>query len=533
MQGPKVQTKSGYNGSKKEPRFLRQRDTSVVADGTPGFSSLAPSSGLDSLATAPQTTTAPKLFPLKSYRRAGKSHNKTIIPAKKVQRKRFLGLFCAFFAVFLVLTVLATLVVTLMDNHDSNGGGRSLDEHDSKTSVTTTSLAERTQSNIRSSSTTALSESTSSSLDTKLRQKDKAKGESEQVFFGQNTDNWKKIRLKKSQASHQVNALSSKRHQTKKEATPEIVWLMSFPNSGTSYTLVNIKSMTNCAIGSNYGRNEWGKEHVNRYQNGPYVEREWHLPPTSLLTKTHCGGYKISRGRRTRGSVNNGMFWEDPRDEDFSWACAQGYEPSSSIVIRKAIHLIRNPFDNLVSRMHNRINRLTRNLGQLGRDKIQKQFSDSRQGFLNYCRTFIDEKLDITKKKRSIALPCASEWYRYVVWHNRALELFQRDAARQVPVPSSHTHIQQVHRVYYESYTTDFNATVTGLLDFLNLSATAAAAMNDGKGQIVPFEGATRTYLQFYTKTEFDQAKRLVQAWATPECWKVIRHYFEEPKSVA
>lgn len=84
------------------------------------------------------------------------------------------------------------------------------------------------------------------------------------------------------------------------KSRPKIVWLMSYPNSGTSYTMTMVARASNRAIATNYGREvtvppipntplypgyEWS------YQ-GPYYNPDPRrpLPKEYILVKTHCGG---------------------------------------------------------------------------------------------------------------------------------------------------------------------------------------------------------------------------------------------------
>ena len=275
-----------------------------------------------------------------------------------------------------------------------------------------------------------------------------------------------------------------------------------------------------------------------RYQGGPYVERDRPLPATSLLTKTHCKGYKY--GHKTHS-----------READFAWACRQGYKKMSSNkqssvlsssseihTIHKAVHLIRNPFDNLISRMHNKLNKLKR-LSKKNNDKSKTQslelrYPNSRQGFLNYCRTFVDGNTKRGSNHQSIKkrqLPCAMEWVRYVEWHNHAVALFEKHVppSGESLLQDIHSEepgedgwvvdIQSVHRLYYESYSSDYNTTVQGLVDFLHLPTPTP-------GPFHLFDGGNRTYLHYYTRAEFVRAQQVVQQRATPSCWKALQHYF-------
>ena len=81
------------------------------------------------------------------------------------------------------------------------------------------------------------------------------------------------------------------------ESRPKIVWLMSYPNSGTSYTMTMVGRATNRATGSNYGREvtENGVPNAPLYPgqlNGPYYRPDPRkpLPKDYILVKTHCGG---------------------------------------------------------------------------------------------------------------------------------------------------------------------------------------------------------------------------------------------------
>ena len=82
---------------------------------------------------------------------------------------------------------------------------------------------------------------------------------------------------------------------------PQIAWLMSFPNSGTSYTLHLVHQVTNTSVGTNYEKevkkdsSDIIAESVHSSSNkyfGPFVLQPHLKKPSSyILTKTHCSGY--------------------------------------------------------------------------------------------------------------------------------------------------------------------------------------------------------------------------------------------------
>ena len=95
------------------------------------------------------------------------------------------------------------------------------------------------------------------------------------------------------------------RKKSTNETLP-IAWLMSFPNSGTSYTIRLVRTTTGKNTATNYGTRNLGNDGTSvavfrDSPGGPY----WSDPLTTnyaqpkrgyLLTKTHCGGKKLFRG---------------------------------------------------------------------------------------------------------------------------------------------------------------------------------------------------------------------------------------------
>ena len=81
---------------------------------------------------------------------------------------------------------------------------------------------------------------------------------------------------------------------------PDIAWLMSFPNSGTSYTMRLVQAVSNTTAATNYAE-ECQQDASGRVAtlfdspSGPYLRQQVNdggmpLPKRYILTKTHCGG---------------------------------------------------------------------------------------------------------------------------------------------------------------------------------------------------------------------------------------------------
>ena len=290
---------------------------------------------------------------------------------------------------------------------------------------------------------------------------------------------------------------------------PSVALLMSFPNSGTSYTISNTEHVSQRTTASNYGI---GLAVHSELPNGPYIHREhMELPSKYLLTKTHCMGYcddchpQVFVVNSTEAFLQGCLTGERMVNETRTQFT---YDAS---LVSRAIHLFRDPFDNLVARMHLAVKRRRDKLNWSEEDLAR--FSHSREGLLSWC-AYIDKRhkkiflkqpfLSDDVKQLMEAVPCSLDWYRWVQWHNRAIEVTQ---SLQLPV----------HYLYYEHYSTAYNETLENLLDFLQLPNVQ---------EPMPFHMG-KTYRDLYLEHEISISKRLVEALASPDCWLLIQHYFQ------
>jgi len=304
---------------------------------------------------------------------------------------------------------------------------------------------------------------------------------------------------------------------------------MSFPNSGTTYTLKYVQTSTNTTTATNYGAVEQICCNTTipihpTYDQGPFFRHPDRPHPTQrgnhlILTKTHCGAdapdvmaldHDIERHCRTGNKKLNPTTivpTEYPRR-----------------LVAKAVHLIRNPFDNVVARMHYR-QRHDHNSSSL-------TTTSPKDDFQRWCR-YTDMHTVQRKQEQWLAqfpdpvahwrqllrpVPCFTEFVRWVRWHQQIWEM-----TRQPPTFS--TNNRQLRRLlptltlYYENYTTHFDATTAELLDFLETAPSPLAtplAFVPGK-----------TYPEFYETEQVTAIHRLVQTLASPGLWELIRHYFQ------
>lgn len=300
---------------------------------------------------------------------------------------------------------------------------------------------------------------------------------------------------------------------------PQVAWLMSFPNSGTTYTMHTIQEYTRTTTATNYGQEQSTFEPTIPVDpesiEGPFYRYPtWQRPVKYILTKTHCGGYC--------DSCRSPKEWvETP--ESFEVACRSGkriVNKTTSVLVtysadvpRRAVHLIRNPFDNIVSRLHLRLRRWARSEDPARHDRLTA-FNATRDGFREYCarqdqRDFKNERLyrffDDELRHAARQLPCHTDFIRYTWWHNNAVEVTKR---KSIPVLT----------LYYEDYSEHWEDNINRLFHFLSLSP----AEGSEPPEFIP----GKEYMEFYNENEIRMAKVMVSKLASQESWELLSRYF-------
>jgi Sulfotransferase domain len=293
-----------------------------------------------------------------------------------------------------------------------------------------------------------------------------------------------------------------------------VAWLMTYPNSGTTYTMRNIQQYTITTTATNYGKEQSSYKpsipvHPD-WVDGPFLRYPTRRKPSKyILTKTHCGGYCDS------------CRPAEMDYESFEAACRTGRriaENATSVrsmyppdVPKRAVHLVRNPFDNVVARYHHR----RKSWARL-HDDLLEVFNETRDGFRAYCadkdRRDLKENLsyfreldDVQLFRAASQLPCHAEFMRYTFWHNRATEVTE---GKGIPVLT----------LYYDDYSLDWENNVKRLFEFLFLSPA------EGAEPLAFIPG--KEYTDFYHRNEIGMAKILVSRLATNATWGLLSRYF-------
>ena len=316
-----------------------------------------------------------------------------------------------------------------------------------------------------------------------------------------------------------------------------VSWLVSFPNSGTTYTIHNTEHVSMRSTATNYlSEVHYGKKNripvrpnvADNIKNGPWQRNNTLPMPAVTLTKTHCTGYDdrapmqssiISTARFLQGCRESSQYANN--NDERNKVKVKSFYNHKDIVV-SVIHLIRNPFDNIISRMHHGMKSRRKTLGLS--EEQAKTFMSSERGVNTWCsvadRAFwMETKVpkNITKKGKLrrkpwdlnilLKIPCHSELFRYVEWHNAALRMIQQEKFRSIVV-------------YYEDYETNYNATVDSILDFLDLTREA---------EPLPFSTG-KTYRDVFFSPEVQEAtKDVLQVIASKELWQILKRYFPSP----
>lgn len=322
-----------------------------------------------------------------------------------------------------------------------------------------------------------------------------------------------------------VSNNASRENHTNTIQTPDeppslqIAWLMSFPNSGTTYTSHFIRKTTGTRTATNYAELRLSrnvllgletKESIPVFADqptGPFWNDGNETRPTSgfVLTKNHCGApclwcrpeqytqmihhFRHRCLRSDKLSVVNGT---KTIDKVF-------YPPTR---VAKAVHLVRDPLDNIVSRFrYERTN---------GRSALG--FNSTKEDFRAYCSAMNKEFLSDMKRGRYVEpfvrkrienIPCHAEIVKWVEWHNMAFIV-----TRELNLESMVLH--------YEDYSTRFENVTSELLTFLKQEAIEAP----------PVFHAFKEYKGYFTQEERETVAMAVRIMALRETWSHVSRYF-------
>lgn len=312
------------------------------------------------------------------------------------------------------------------------------------------------------------------------------------------------------------------------EFKPAIAWLMSYPNSGTSYTMTCVESTTNRSTASNYGDEVTAKDDFSLpiypgHPEGPYwkglygkIGQIRPLPKGYVLVKTHCGSrcvrcppeQYVETYQSYLDACRNSTARLAPERKRVSFL----YDENR---VKKAIHLIRNPFHNFVARFHLD----WKHFKEKGDDAWIKEHPSDPVGFQKWCMDLDNqfekeeyETFEYYMVKQLRLSICHGEVFKYIQWHNLAFQVTRKLGLNPMVI-------------HYEDYYEDkFNNTLDDMLDYLELDGILPP-----KKQFHAKDGA---YARYYTFLDKRRIKLLVEKIASADTWDAIKHYFDKNASI-
>ena len=295
------------------------------------------------------------------------------------------------------------------------------------------------------------------------------------------------------------------------ESSLKLALLMSFPNSGTTYTMDLLPSLTLVDSATNYGKETMGPQVpiIDEMECPFWLHKDdnmKHPQNGRVLTKTHCGGYGID-------SEPEDWFLHE---SDFVSSCLTctlvddmgettrlSYNLSS---IDSAIHLIRDPFDNIVSRF-----RMERRLSE----EISEKYPNTREGFQAFCMEVVDSNsLAWTVRDAPVdgnaweflkSVPCHTDFLRYIFWHNQAGRLIENSGLESLLVK-------------YEDYGNDWDGTAYSIVSFLGQTLK-------GESQEVFVKG--KSYRHFFSSEDIAKVRSAFKLFSTIDTWVAVHDYLQ------
>lgn len=179
-------------------------------------------------------------------------------------------------------------------------------------------------------------------------------------------------------------------------------------------------------------------------------------------------------------------------------------------LVRKAVHVFRNPMDNVVSRFHHE-----RTKKENINSTWTNRYPDDSEGFRRWC-THLNANLtktmsssipwvDSSLKEAMKDVPCVTEIYRYIQWHNLAFTTIS-----DLQVPS--------FVLYYEDYSSRFEEVTEELTNFLSLEQV---------GQSPKFID-NKKYGDYYTSTDKQAIAKFIKEFATKPTWQIVERYLHD-----
>jgi Sulfotransferase domain len=289
----------------------------------------------------------------------------------------------------------------------------------------------------------------------------------------------------------------------------KIAWLLSFPNSGTTYTLQAVQQVSNRSAAANTCL-KWVHQKAIPVvsSDGPYqISPHLPLPDTYVLTRTHCAGHYPWPRWFLVGPVTPAQFATACRRMAVVhrwglWKERQGSYPKNHSTPTKAVHLWRHPLDNIVSRYRH------------ARRYVPAWLMPNLAW---YCRLTDMITGKILVPSSSSYFPCRAELDRFITWHNNAMAL----------ADTIHPTLQVLH-VHYEDYQRN-DTQLSAVLAFLELEEVASPSIRFQTSSSSHHHHNTTTTTTmkdgYFTRPHQERMMAYIQKYASPRVWERLQVY--------
>jgi len=245
------------------------------------------------------------------------------------------------------------------------------------------------------------------------------------------------------------------------------------------------------------------------YTNGPFLKKNHKaLPSNYILTKTHCSyqiidnaayfaqrcvsSIRVIPTKTKRGRGASVASFKLPKTERLYYNIS---------IVSRVVHLMRNPFDNVIARFNN-FNKKNETHRMWLYNHPEQHVANFREWCVQRDEMMNEtEQLLLRDKGVPKSVPCASEIFRYVKWHNNAFELTEELGLL-------------VQVLYYEDFGRDYEGILEGLLDFLGLERVGT-----------PLAFATHEYIGFFSEKEKVLAASWIKELASEMTWEHLKAY--------
>ena len=328
----------------------------------------------------------------------------------------------------------------------------------------------------------------------------------------------------------------------------KIIYLLTYPMSGTSYTMRLYTTSTNTSIATNYAlqahtddnghvfpvySNSNEESHADPKIGSPYWASQYtsstNHPSEYLVTLSHCHGfclypcspaeYLTSLSSFEAGCRTVSAIAEEEKVKNhpgfYAISLENFYTPREKQA--KLIHLIREPLSNVVSRFHQYLN--------INPDE-KEDFPKNMGGFRAWCK-MMDDDAELHEVEANTLLiseemwelmedvPCRNEFYKYVTWHNRVMEIKWNEKSPHLVV-------------YYEDYNNSAGGETIEAKRMAKFAGIDADTVDRNMAKVPDLlkELTIRMYMHYYTKEERAKIEAFVRRLALTDTMTLLERYF-------